>query len=112
MSYHFVILYCLIVAIIFVLLFGVFKIYRLISKVRLMSRFLNGDIFSTELHRVIDNYFAHSDNIIKVAKNVMPFMTAHVIPNVLIKTIEKEADVDQKQENINVVSDVIETPLI
>jgi hypothetical protein len=93
-STHRFILYGLIIALIFSFGIAIFKLHNLSNRVRSISRFLDGDIFSSEFHKILDNYFAHQENIGKVVQHILPLITAHTMPDILLSEVIPDVKVD------------------
>jgi len=77
MQLHQIVLYCLFGVLLLLFAFLLFKIFNISTKLKLISTFLDGEVFSERFHNVIDNYFSHSETIDRLMDHVLPLVYAH-----------------------------------
>jgi hypothetical protein len=88
---HVSVLYCMIVILVFVCGYLLFKIINVSSDVRVLEQFLAGDVFSDKFHQVIDNYFTHENNLSLLVHKILPLIYAHTTP--ILTTIDDASTV-------------------
>ena len=76
-STHVVVLYCLFGLLLLLFAFVMFKVFILTTKVKTISTFLDGQVFSERFHHVISNYFSHSNNLDMLMDQILPLVYAH-----------------------------------
>lgn len=77
MNLHEIILYCLFGTILLLCGFLLFKIFNISTKLKMISTFLDGEVFSERFHNVIDSYFSNSETIDRLMDHVLPLVYAH-----------------------------------
>ena len=112
MNIHTSILYCLIVVLLLLGGYLVFKMFNLSTSLKSVTRFLDGDVFSGRFHQVLDNYFAHNDNLQLLIHKILPVIYAHTSPDILLAPEEDKILEYSKEEVQTTNSSELLPPII
>lgn len=77
MNAHIIVLYVIMALILLGLILLCIKLFNLSYKITALNTFLEGQVFSSKFHQVLNNYFSQQENMEIILEHLFPLLHAY-----------------------------------